>query len=240
MQEKLTDRAYWKKYWEAYRYEEVPVDPVYRKQAAEIKTADSFIEIGGFPGINSVYFYKNNCPSVSLLDFYIDQDMVNRLEQHNGLPENTIHCIEADFFNFRSEKKYDIVFSLGFIEHFKDTGDVLRRHVELLAEGGRLLVILPNFRGINGCVQWLFDRKNLKVHNLKSMKIPYLRDVLSDLTLKNVTVEYSDRPMVWLEPAPGVWNVIKRKLVKALSLFLKLFPFRGRLLSAYIIITADK
>jgi len=130
------------------------------------------------------------------------------------------------------------VFSMGFIEHFENVQDVIERHIRLLSENGKLLIILPNFRGLNGCVQWLFDRKNLRSHNLESMKRDKLNEILKHSGLKTWNVDYTRKPMVWLEPKPGLLNAIMRKLVKGFSYFIKLFPFKSRLFSPYIIISA--
>ncbi len=170
MQNELTDRAFWSEYWSNYQYEKVPEKTIYKNYIKDIN-GKSFIEIGGFPGINAAYFYKNGCKDVSLLDFFIDRKIVSGFEELNDLPEGTIKCIESDFFKFSAERLYDITFSFGFIEHFDDTKDVLKRHVDLLSDNGNLFVILPNFRGLNGLIQWLFDRKNLRSHNLRSMNI---------------------------------------------------------------------
>ena len=132
------------------------------------------------------------------------------------------------------------MFSHGFIEHFQDTTDVIARHVRLLSDSGRLLIVLPNFRGINGGIQWLFDRQNLKAHHLQSMDVKFLRRIAEELGLKEVKVEYTRKPVVWLEPKPCLVNRIFRLPVRLLSYALKLFPVKGRLLSPYILLTARK
>ncbi|GHU94493.1 hypothetical protein FACS1894156_2740 [Bacteroidia bacterium] len=239
----LTDRNFWVEYWKNYQYEKIPATTPFEHLMPKLKGVNSFIEIGGFPGVYAAYFYKHGCKDVSLLDFYIDKRKVNTFEQINDIPQDTIHCIESDFFQFETNKQYDLVFSYGFIEHFEDTKNVMQHHNsliinELLGGGGKLLIILPNFRGINGFVQYLFDKRNLRAHNLNSMKIPFLKSILTELELKNISVEYSRKPMVWLEPTAG--NAFVRKMVKLFSYFLKLFPIKCRLLSPFIIIYAEK
>jgi len=234
----LTDRNFWKEYWKNYEYEKIPSKVPFNEFLSKLGNADNFIEIGGFPGVFSAYFYTKGCKEVSLLDFYIDENVVRGFEKINNIPENTIHCIESDFFTFKTDKKYDIVFSYGFIEHFEDTKDVIRRHTALLTDCGRLLIILPNFRGINGFVQYVFDRKNFLAHNLNCMKPALIKSIASDLGLKNVAVEYSRKPMVWLEPQAS--SAFIRKSVKLFSYVLKLFPIKCRLLSPYIVFYAEK
>jgi len=240
MNNELTDRDYWATYWANYQYEKVPSNTIYDYLMPSLKGKSSFIEIGGFPGINAAYFYKNGFPDVTLLDFYIDRSIVSTFEQLNNLPENKIHCIESDFFKFESDRTYDVVFSLGFIEHFEDTQAVIERHVKLLSDNGRLLIILPNFRGINGCIQWLFDRKNLRLHNLESMKIDKLKAIMAQFPLSKWTIDYSRKPMVWLEPKPGIRYKLWRPVIRLFSHFLKLFPIKCRLLSPYIMIYAER
>ena len=96
----------------------------------------------------------------------------------------------TDFFNFSTDRKYDIVFSLGFIEHFNNTRDVILRHVDLLASGGLLLIVLPNLLGLNGWIQRRFDKENYDAHNLKSMEIDRLKKIMATFSLKDLRVEY--------------------------------------------------
>jgi hypothetical protein len=208
---------------------------------SKLTDVNSFIEIGGFPGTFAAYFYKQGCKDVSLLDFYIDKKRVNTFEKMNDIPQDTIQCIESDFFKFETNKKYELVFSYGFIEHFEDTKDVINRHKLLMNSNlmgrGKLLIILPNFRGINGLIQRIFDKSNFDAHNLQSMKKEYLKNILSELELKNIKVEYSRKPIVWLEP--GIGTKSGRMCVKLFSHALKLFPVKCRLLSPFIIIYAE-
>ncbi len=63
---------------------------------------------------------------------------------------------------------------------------------------------------------------------------------MSEFSFKKTEVFYTVKPIVWLEPKPGLINLIGRKAIKLLSYFIKLFPFKGRFLSPYIIIKAAK
>lgn len=239
MQNELTDRELWAEYWSNYQYEKIPSKTVYDNYMAGL-TGHSFIEIGGFPGMNAAYFYRHLCKDVTLLDFYVDKSIVSRFEQINQLPKGSIKCIESDFFAFETERKFDIVFSLGFIEHFENTRDVIERHIRLMSEKGHLLIILPNFRGLNGGIQWLFDKKNLRIHNLESMKMEYLKDIMKTSGLKTWSIDYTRKPIVWLEPKPGRINKMGRMLVKMFSYLIKLFPIKGSFLSPYIVISAKR
>ena len=234
----ITDQAHWEAYWANYRYDKIPDKVVFQPYMQQLSRGKSLIDIGGFPAVFAAWFYKHGITDVTVLDFHINRDIVRNFEKINGLPENTIQCIHTDFFSFTPERRYDVVFSSGFIEHFEDTGDVIKRHVDLLSEDGQLLILIPNFLGLNGMIQRKLDRENLEAHNLKSMEIPALEEIMRTFHLRDITVEYIGKPMVWLEPKPE--NKSLRKWVKALSYAIKLFPFRGRMLSPFIAIYACK
>ena len=240
MENNLTDRKFWEKYWQNYQYMEIPNHIYFEKHIPKMSTGDTAIEIGGFPGTISIFFHKNYGLDVSLLDYYIDTNIVHNLEIHNGLPSDTIHCIEHDFFSYQSDIKYDLVYSIGFIEHFEDTSDVIKRHVDLLADNGNLLIVLPNFLGLNGFIQKRFDRHNYDAHNLKSMDLEFLKETMTQLPVKEVYIDYIGKPMVWLEPDASRNSRFKRMAVKTLSYLIKLIPIKGKLLSPYIIIRAKK
>lgn len=236
----LTDRAFWAHYWCNYRPR--PVAPVlhYDKYLLQVPEGSRFIEIGGFPGEHALRFRKMRQCEVSLLDFYIDPEIVHALEQVNGVECGTIHTIESDFFTAYPDTLFDVVFSDGFIEHFEDTAAVVARHTDLLTPGGTLLLIVPNLLGINGWVQKWFDPANLAIHNLGCMKPRFLRFLLADLPLTGCEVVYSGKPMVWLEKRPGRVAALKRVLVKMLSMAIKIFPRNNRFFSPYIIVSAKK
>lgn len=234
----ITDKEYWDNYWKNYQYDKIPKKVVFERFMPKLTRGISFIEIGGFPGVHAAYFHQRGMREVTILDFHINKEIVRNFEKINGLPEGTIRCVDSDFFTFSSEKKYDVVFSSGFIEHFQDTRDVIARHVDLLSEKGQLLIIIPNFLGLNGEIQRRYDKENLDAHNLQSMKISYLKKIMQTFDLYDVSVDYLGKPMLWLEPKPEHGK--RRKWVKMLSHAIKLFPIKGKLLSPYIAIYARK
>jgi SAM-dependent methyltransferase len=77
---------------------------------------------------------------------------------------------EADFFASHLDLGfYDVVLSLGFIEHFDSLAEVLARHASLVAPGGKLVVGVPNFRGLIGFLQGWGDPEYLALHNAEAM-----------------------------------------------------------------------
>lgn len=93
-----------------------------------------------------------------------------------GSVENT------DFATVDSSEKYDLVYSLGFIEHFERYTDVIRAHDRLVRPGGYLILACPNFRGF--VQNWLhrkLDNENLMLHNVDAMDHNAWVRVVADL-----------------------------------------------------------
>jgi SAM-dependent methyltransferase len=82
----------------------------------------------------------------------------------------------ADFFEV-SPEPYDVVLSFGFIEHFDDIPAVFARHLEFVRPGGRLVMGVPNFRGLNRLLQRWADPSYLALHNLAALEPELYRDL---------------------------------------------------------------
>lgn len=78
--------------------------------------------------------------------------------------------VQGDFFSFEPGRRYDVVASFGFIEHFEDWRAVVDRHIDLVAPGGHLLLTVPNFVGLlQRCFQATLNRESYLRHNLQAM-----------------------------------------------------------------------
>lgn len=86
-------------------------------------------------------------------------------------PNNVIY---ADFFSDEVHEQYrgafDIVISRGFIEHFTDVRSVVEKHINLLAEGGLLIISIPNLNGVNYALGRFFHKELIPLHNLSIMR----------------------------------------------------------------------
>jgi SAM-dependent methyltransferase len=63
---------------------------------------------------------------------------------------------------------FDMVFSLGFVEHFDDPSLILERFSKILKPGGALITLVPNFTGVWGRVQRRVDPEVYAVHRVYS------------------------------------------------------------------------
>jgi 2-polyprenyl-3-methyl-5-hydroxy-6-metoxy-1,4-benzoquinol methylase len=128
------------------------------------------LEIGGAPGQFLAYFTKY----FGYLPYAIDYSTIGcekMQEAFEGVNlDVTIYNrdISSDLSDLPS---FDIVFSMGFIEHFSDLDAIVGKHVELLKVQGTLVLGVPNYRGISQIVLKRLAPHKLSMHNLKSMDI---------------------------------------------------------------------
>lgn len=235
----LTDIKFWENYWSSKNIEKI--NNLFPEELInKIPSNSKLIEIGGFPGHIVAYFKKKlNC-DVTILDFYIDERIIKTVEKINEIEESSIKSIRADFLTVVLKEKYDVVCSFGFIEHFHDTKEIIEKHLKCLKKGGALFITIPNFRGVNGLVQFLFHSENYQKHNINCMKITFLIRLMQELHLKNIEIEYFGRPTIWLEKEAKI-NSINKGILKIIMRIIWHFPFRkNKLLAPFIYIYGIK
>lgn len=242
----LTERKFWEDYWNNKRdtiVSKVPETGFHSQELDKVISANSFkssVELGGFPGTFSVYIKKKYNLETTLVDYFIDRSIVDDLVALNGLKPGAINLIEDDLtLNHEVTEKYDLVFSIGLIEHFLDTKAIIKRHLDYLNPTGELLIILPNFRGINGWLQRKFDKDNYDAHNIASMDLDLLRSIAKELELKEVSVYYKGKFSIWLEnikTQPAVVKLFMKGLFVAGKVFTKVIPIESKSLSPLIVL----
>src|SRR4051812_8370101 len=100
MDNNLTDRAFWKAFWESRKGLIFYIKPNYvfgDLLARLIKKNDikSAIELGGFPGYYTIYLKKYQNLDTTLLDYFVHEGLVNELLECNGLKPSDISVIET-------------------------------------------------------------------------------------------------------------------------------------------------
>lgn len=155
---------------------DVPFERCLMRELASVGPArpgDRLLELGCAPGRWMVWYAERfgaAVEGVEYTQFGAEQTRANLAACGVG---GAVH--QVDFWDFEPPVRYDLVLSLGFIEHFLDLEGAFRRHVDLLAPGGRLVLSVPNFQGVNRLLARFCDSDWLALHNLEAMgHRPYL------------------------------------------------------------------
>lgn len=143
----------------------------------------SILEIGGAPGQYLAYMAKNFYYKIYALDY--SEVGCRKTNENFKLLNLSGVTYQKDLFSDLSDfPKFDIVYSLGFIEHFSDLERPIGKHFELLKPGGILMIGSPNFLGINRLILKRLDPQRLLKHNLSSMDLKNWEDFEKSFNLK--------------------------------------------------------
>lgn len=248
MDNNLTDRSFWKAFWESRLglIFSIKRDYIFGDILGKLKADKGYktaIELGGFPGYYAIYLKKYENMDTTLFDYFIHPGLINELLEKNGLKDGDINIIEADLFTYQPAEQYDMVLSFGLIEHFKDTKAIIATHLPFLKTGGTLFITLPNFKSINGWVQRKFDLENYNKHYIECMDPALLADCCKQLGLTEVESYYHGKFSMWLENK-GTQSALAKAFVKGLwyagKVITKIAPFESKALSPYIVVKAMK
>jgi len=234
----LSDKSFWKDYWTSVR---IPnrVDPgfsfdrcldrFFSKNLTKSMAGATLIEIGCAPGRWLAYFSEKFGLKASGIDY--SEFGVKKTRENLMLLGVDAEVLQEDFFKFNSAKKYDVVLSLGFIEHFEDQDRVIQKHLDLLKVGGLLVLGVPNFRGIYGAIQRHYCKDVLDKHNLGIMSLPFFHGIAREKSLEVLVCEYVGgfEPALFVKPPrPSLaQNLFIRAPLFALSKIRKLRAFDG-------------
>jgi SAM-dependent methyltransferase len=131
------------------------------------------LEVGSAPGyhlirLRDVFGFEPYGVEYSTAGVNLNRKL---FELHGINPSNVIY---ADFLSNDFQKQYaghfDVVISRGFIEHFSDVASVVSKHLNVLAPGGRVVVTVPNLRGVNYFLTRVFHKEVLPLHNVAIMR----------------------------------------------------------------------
>lgn len=173
---RLTDEPFWDTFWASV---EVPAEvdrtsifdrsflPILARGVAA-SGATNVIEVGCAPGrwlsycareygLKVTGYESSPTGAAKTKDNFVTQGV-----------DGTI--LEEDFLTADLPREaFDLILSLGFIEHFDDPTEVVARHATMLRPGGVLLLEVPNLKGVNLALLRWTRSPLLAHHNLEVM-----------------------------------------------------------------------
>lgn len=191
-------------------------------------------ELGCMPGGFLLYFAKEFGYRVGGIDWGPGLPRLRGLLEGEGA--EVVDLIQADFLQFRNTSRYDVVASFGFVEHFSDSADAVRKQLSLVNDGGFGVVEIPNLAGLMGALRAVADPQDFSRHNLELMNPHSLRLIFQECGFRILFCDYFRTVDFWLGRtmrsqalAITIWPV-----VKALEL-LHLDNVPNRELSPYVV-----
>lgn len=148
----LTRKEFWSTGWRntklpAIYFNDYPHKIVYALLEKYVsKRYKNFLEIGGCPGRWASFFSSKFgliCDSMDYTDENIE--IIRKNYKAIGI-QGRVFFGDITEHDSALKEKYDIVFSDGLVEHFVDSREVFRNHVEYLNKGGLLIISVPNIK----------------------------------------------------------------------------------------------
>jgi L-malate glycosyltransferase len=201
----LAGQDYWDEGYASYKLVENTDDDsitAWVKSHVPPNERGSCLEVGCFPGRYLTLFGR--------LGYELNGvDLTPRVKQE--FPEwlrsrgyRTGEFVQQDFFSFPDDKKFDVVCSFGFIEHFKNWEQVFKRHVELVRPGGYLVIETPNFKGfVQRFIHYYLDNNNYKRHYIPAMNPRKWARICREHGLKVITSGYIGKFQFWVDQQPS-------------------------------------
>lgn len=150
------------------------------------------LEIGCARGKQLIYFAKEFGYEVYGTD-YSEKGVA--LAQENlkiASVAGTILCQDIFQTSFQ-EEFFDVVYSMGLIEHFENPAEIIDAHIKLLKNGGTLIITIPNLKNsLSFTLNKIMgkEKKLLDTHNLEIMDKNTLRQLLQDKGVDILKLDY--------------------------------------------------
>lgn len=238
----LTPKSYWDKRHRQIDPKKIYPDPrlcfldlelhrVFKKHLSAL-TGKKIIEMGCGSSIWLPYFYKEYNLEIAGID-YSDEGLetCSQILKRNGIEAQ---LFKKNIFELTDglKRQYDVVFSLGFIEHFRDPIPVLKVFSEYLSSSGLIITWIPNTSGFVTRLSALMSKETKKMYcHLDLEELSNAHRSAGFSMLEGYYTQFLDLSLVYLLGLPKFWQRFFSRAFQLLSLF---FLFLGNYLNLYI------
>jgi len=185
-----TAKEFWEKRWgesQLWKYSKITKYMAIHRKFDQLlkeflgKGDKRILEIGCAGGKQLVYFSKEFGYEPYGIDYSEEGCRIARENLRSQDICGQIIC--EDIFDTSLEEEFDIVYSMGLIEHFLNTKRIIDKHIALLKPGGILLITVPNLKGsLYYSIRKMLGREVelSRNHNLSIMEISKLRNAVQN------------------------------------------------------------
>lgn len=199
------------------------------------------LEIGCAPGTFLSYICKEFNYKPEGIDYVAgSSEITKKTLVESGLSNFIIH--EEDFFTWKPNKKYELVSSFGFIEHFHNVNVVINKHISLLKDKGILILEVPNFTHCQYFLHKILDKENLDRHNIEPMYIEFFEKLTEshDFNIKYLGYTGGFFDFWWENNNPTLLQKMIRFFLKPIAFLGRRIPISNKYLSPFLVFIAEK
>jgi SAM-dependent methyltransferase len=206
-----TISTFWNKEWEKQKLQHF-IDQRINTQILKIVRSGLFkgakiLEIGCVPARRLHFLQKHFQTQTYGLDYSL-KGLFQSIKHGN-------HLVCSDLYHppFKDES-FDLVYSLGVIEHFDDPSKVISKHLELVRKHGFILITVPNFYHLSiTSTVYRIARKYKWVkqtHNMKIMNINNFNKLFERFPIEPLISNYYGPFVILSPPIPFIRRISTR------------------------------
>jgi SAM-dependent methyltransferase len=153
------------------------------------------LELGCAPGFLGAILFEGTPWRPFGIDYAEDADQYCESFRRIG---KTATLYQGDLFDIELNRQFDVVCSFGLIEHFgeNELDRVLALHDQFTRPGGYVVILVPNFTGVQYLWHHAFDRPNLDSHNVGTMTLKTF-DLFDKLNYRTLFKGFHGQFRVW-------------------------------------------
>lgn len=254
----LTDQCYWDKiylkasvnclsHWHPVGYEERALAFMF-DQVFAAGNVKSVLEVGCGNSTWLPYLAQKYNVAVTGIDYSEEGVLLARQQLLHAGVAGKIH--HADIFAVNCDEigTFDLVYSLGVIEHFENTDEVVNILIRFVKQHGLLLAEVPNLFSIHGLAMRLYQPEVYSRHRVlrcNQLQEVYERNGLEDVNVSILglasigivswgvaprypNLEFMFRPLIRIAQEVFQRTVGKLKIYKGIRLFAPFVYISGR------------
>lgn len=151
----MREKEKWEQFWDGVKLPQIstPSEDIRQQLVSVLSPAGtglSFIEIGCAPGAWMAYFNRQFGYQVSGVEYA--EAAASATRENCRILGVQSEIIVQDFLTWDyGHRRFDIVFSAGFIEHFTEPDQVMKRICDLSSR--YVVTLVPNLLGFNGWIR---------------------------------------------------------------------------------------
>ncbi len=187
----ISNKKYWDQHWQDVKVHQKPTNHplmTWLEKSIPITKDQSCFEIGCYPG---KFLNVLGEKGYELNGIDISERVPEMADYFKSEGFRVGNFIQKDFLKYKSDDKYDIVCSFGFIEHFDDWEAVINKHLDMTRKGGICIIEVPNLNSsIYKFLYRTIEPEVLDNHNLKAMSLGNIKRHMLSCNNKIVTADH--------------------------------------------------
>ncbi len=202
------------------------------------------LEIGCAPGAWLNYFktyYKYNPYGIELS---LTGCLKSRKNFEIFYSHADIVCADALNMPFK-DGAFDVVFSMGLIEHFSNPADIINTHINLTKKNGHVIIVVPNYTRLNKKILQKSSRSDELFLSAHNFSVCNKKGLKKNTSTKDVKIKFLSSCGIFY---PEIYNLnlanVPQKinlLHKRITAFVKFLPFFDNTpLSPFVVLIAEK